>query len=67
MCRGTEKAERKSYVNVAIQDEYGKLQEFGKTTLQDSLQVCVKKMCTLQDVPSECIGIGLLLDWRQME
>lgn len=59
MCRGAERAERKGSGNVAIQDEYRKLQEFGKTTLQDSLKVCVKNICTLQDVASECIDVGL--------
>lgn len=38
---GTEGAERKCYVNVAIQSEYGKVQEYGKTTLLESLKVCV--------------------------
>ena len=67
MLTDTEGAERKVYVNVAIQSEYGKVQEFGKTTLLESLKVCVQNMCTLQDVPVECIGIGLLLSWSQME
>lgn len=63
----TEGAERNGCVNVAIQSEYGKVQEFCKATLLESLKVCVQNMCTLQDVRVECTGIGLLLGWSQME
>lgn len=63
----TEGTERNGCINVTIQSEYRKVQEFCKTTLLESLKVCVHNMCTLQDVPVECTGIGLLLGWSQME